>query len=116
MMPLKSRCPNTCVVPAGYPKWLSFTGDLANHWLVEAMKSAFALRSHMADPGPCNATACAQDIFPVLNSTLSSGFADSLRYTPLFLTAIQYITLYLVAPDQPTFGQRVALHFMSLID
>ena len=70
---------------AGFPKWLAFTGSLAEHRLVEAMKTAFALRTHLADSGPCtNGTTCTPGTSMVLNSTLSASFADSLRshHTP----------------------------------
>ena len=68
---------------AGYSQPLSFMGPLASHLQVEAMKSAFALRTHLGDPGACsNSSNCFLDLEALLNDTLSLDFADSLRYAP----------------------------------
>ena len=65
---------------AGYALQLPFAGPVASHWLVETMKSAFALRTHLGDPGLCTQDSdCFLDVDAVLNDTLSTDFADSLR-------------------------------------
>ncbi len=65
---------------AGYAKQLPFAGPVGSHWLVEAMKTAFALRTHLGDPGPCTSQeTCFLDLEAVLNDTLSEDFAESLR-------------------------------------
>lgn len=64
----------------GYALRTPFAGPLIQHWLVEAMKSAFALRTHLGDPGLCSGTQdCFLDLDSVLNDTLSEEYADSLR-------------------------------------
>jgi len=66
---------------AGYSQPLSFMGPLASHLQVEAIKSAFALRTHLGDPGTCsNAANCFLDLEALMNDTLSLEFADSLRW------------------------------------
>ena len=94
---------------AGYPKWLAFTGSLAEHRLVEAMKTAFALRTHLADSGPCtNGTICTPGTSMVLNSTLSASFADSLRshHTPTIVLS-GWLSLHLTRHIPSTRGQAV---------
>ena len=54
------------------------------------MKSAFALRTHLGDPGPCtNEEDCFLDLEAVMNDTLSEEFADGLRYTRIYLILLQ---------------------------
>lgn len=65
---------------AGYALRAPFAGPVTDHWLVEALKTAFALRTHLGDPGACTTTSdCYLDLTPILNATLSSEFAGSLR-------------------------------------
>ena len=65
----------------GYARQLPFAGPVGSHWLVEAMKTAFALRTHLGDPGSCTSKDdCFLDLEGVLNDTLSEDFADGLRY------------------------------------
>jgi hypothetical protein len=55
-------------------------GPLASHLQIEALKSAFALRTHLGDPGRCsNQTDCFLDLEALMNDTLSVDFANSLR-------------------------------------
>ena len=56
-------------------------GALGSHLQVEAIKSAFALRTHLGDPGACSTfTDCFLDLRDIMNDTLSLDFADSLRW------------------------------------
>jgi hypothetical protein len=82
----KSRhSPDGCWV-AGYSQPLSFMGPLAKHLQVEALKSAFALRTHLGDTGVCSKltdpAACFLDLESLMNDTLSLDFANSLRLPP----------------------------------
>lgn len=67
----------------GYAVPLPFVGLLESHRLVEAMKSAFALRMHLGDPGDCSSPAsprCFLNLTALLNDTLSTDFAAALRW------------------------------------
>ena len=45
------------------------------------MKTAFALRTHLGDPGPCTGREdCFLDLEAVLNDTLSEEYGATLRY------------------------------------
>jgi gamma-glutamyltranspeptidase/glutathione hydrolase/leukotriene-C4 hydrolase len=61
---------------AGYAAPFGGANSLAAHHIVEAMKSAFALRMHLGDPGPNNQFL---DLTALVSDMLSPSFADSLR-------------------------------------
>ena len=65
---------------ADYALPFSFSPGIASHRLVEAMKTGFALRTHLGDPGSCtNASSCFLNLTSLLSDALSPEFASSLR-------------------------------------
>ena len=65
---------------ADYTLPYSFSPGIASHRLVEAMKTGFALRTHLGDPGSCtNASSCFLNLTSLLSDALSPEFASSLR-------------------------------------
>ena len=61
----------------GYQLPMVGSGEIAVHHLVEAMKNAFALRSHLGDPGSDSQFL---NLTSLLEDALSPDFADMLRY------------------------------------
>ena len=62
---------------------------LSQHRTVEALKSAFALRMHLGDPGNCTDASnanCYLDLAPLVSDALSPSFADSLRWACRLIT------------------------------
>ena len=62
---------------------------------MQAMKHAFAMRSHLGDPGLCSTNSvhgeglCFQDMQPILADMLSSVYAEGLRCCcPLMLASV----------------------------
>ena len=67
---------NACGMHTGYPLPMVGSGELAVHHVVEAMKNAFALRSHLGDPGSDGQFL---NLMSLLEDTLSPDFGDLLR-------------------------------------
>ncbi len=65
------------MVWSGYQLPMVGSGEIAVHHLVEAMKNAFALRSHLGDPGSDSQFL---NLTSLLEDALSPDFADMLRY------------------------------------